>query len=322
MKLHLHSHNHHHGEGENEMIELLESDNTRKVRKIVGIGCAVNALLMALKLTVGWLGHSDALVADGFHSLNDFAADLIMLAFVGISFRAADKKYSYGYGKFETFSSFLISSFLLVVAVIIAIEGVESIVEYSHGVPLEKPDIWTVVVVIIAMACKEGLYRFYSSAGRRLGSRAIVANAWHHRIDALASVATLIGVTSAHFFGENFRILDPCASIVIAAFIIVSAIRLFIPSFAELMEKTLPINITDNISSIIRDCDDVMEVRDIKSRKSGHYLIIDVAVCVKPQISVEQGEIIASHIVKALKKEYGNRILPSISIIPYKGDMQ
>ena len=142
------------------VADVMGHTNARKIRRAVGIGCIVNAVLMVLKMVTGHYGHSDALVADGFHSLNDFAADLIMLMFVGISFRGPDSRYSYGYGKFETFSTFLMSSFLIIVSLIIGYEGIESLVGYSRGMELEQPDIWTVIVVLFAMAAKEGLYHF------------------------------------------------------------------------------------------------------------------------------------------------------------------
>ena len=145
------------------VTDVMWHTNARKIRRAVCIGCIVNAVLMVLKMVTGHYGHSDALVADGFHSLNDFAADLIMLMFVGISFRGPDSRYSYGYGKFETFSTFLMSSFLIIVSLIIGYEGIESLVGYSRGMELEQPDIWTVIVVLFAMAAKEGLYHFYSS---------------------------------------------------------------------------------------------------------------------------------------------------------------
>lgn len=124
-----------------DTIDLHDVNNARRIRRTVMIGCIANILLMALKLSFGYWGHSDALVADGFHSLNDVAADLVMFLFVGVSFRKADKNFPYGYGKFETFASFLISILLLSVSIIIITEAVETFVMYSRGAVLARPDI-------------------------------------------------------------------------------------------------------------------------------------------------------------------------------------
>ncbi len=271
---------------------------------------------MVLKMVTGHYGHSDALVADGFHSLNDFAADLIMLMFVGISFRGPDSRYSYGYGKFETFSTFLMSSFLIIVSLIIGYEGIESLVGYSRGMELEQPDIWTVIVVLFAMAAKEGLYHFYSSAGRKAGSKALVANAWHHRSDALASLATLIGVSFSQLFGPAFRVLDPVASILIAVFILVAACRMIAPAFGELMECSLPESDSRKARECVENTAGVDSVAHVRSRRNGHYKVFDVGVRVSPDVSVKQAAEIALAAEKSLNDEFGPYVLPSVSILP------
>lgn len=288
-------------------------DSGRIIRHVVKIGCIVNACLMILKLSAGYFGHSDALFADGFHSLNDMAADLLMLVFVGISFRNADKKYSYGYGKFETLSSLLISSFLVIIAVMITIEAIESLAAFFNGELLPKPDIWTVVVVIFAMSCKEGLYRYYSHAGRKAGSKALLANAWHHRSDAMASVATLIGVTFAHFFGESFRVLDPVASLVIAVFIFFPALRLLRPAFFELMERALPEDEIQKVTGIVKNVPEVMKILWIRSRRVGHKYVFDIGVLMDGKITVAQTQTVKSEIKRRLEKSFCPHIILSLS---------
>ncbi|MDE6682041.1 MAG: cation diffusion facilitator family transporter [Muribaculaceae bacterium] len=242
---------HDHTDNLSGLLTAEASQSSRSIRRIVTIGCIVNACLMALKLSVGYLGHSDALVADGFHSLNDFAADLIMLLFIGISFKKADSRYSYGYGKFETFSTFLISLFLLFVSWHIGAEAIERIKEYLGGKVLAQPDIWTVIVVLVAMCAKEFLFRYYRRGALKTGTMALLTNAWHHRSDAMASIATLIGVSFSHFLGESWRILDPCASLILVLFIVVAAIRMLYPAFIELMDHSCSPEIKDKATSIV-----------------------------------------------------------------------
>ncbi len=298
------------------VTDVMWHTNARKIRRAVCIGCIVNAVLMVLKMVTGHYGHSDALVADGFHSLNDFAADLIMLMFVGISFRGPDSRYSYGYGKFETFSTFLMSSFLIIVSLIIGYEGIESLVGYSRGMELEQPDIWTVIVVLFSMAAKEGLYHFYSTAGRKAGSKALVANAWHHRSDALASLATLIGVSFSQLFGPAFRVLDPVASILIAVFILVAACRMIAPAFGELMECSLPESDSRKARECVENTAGVDSVAHVRSRRNGHYKVFDGGVRVSPDVSVKQAAEIALAAEKSLNDEFGPYVLPSVSIFP------
>lgn len=301
------------------MAQVLPDESgeaARTIRRVVKIGCAVNAVLMALKIGAGYFGHSDALMADGFHSLNDLAADLIMLMFVGISYRAADGRYAYGYGKFETFSSFLISAFLIVVAVMIGMEAVESIVDYARGETLQQPDIWTFVVVLFAMLCKEGLYRFYSHAGRKADSKALMANAWHHRTDALASVATLIGVTFSHFLGEGFRILDPVASLLIAVFILVPAVRLLVPAFVELMDRSLPEEQVEKARSVVAGVEGVKGICYLRTRRNGHHLVFDVGVLLARGTTIDEGADVASRIEMGLQAAFCRHIYVSVTTKP------
>lgn len=308
-------HHHHH----KPLAALLPDEpeaSARLVRRAVTIGCIVNAILMVLKLCTGYLGHSEALTADGFHSLNDMAADLIMLIFVGLSFRKPDGKYTYGYGKFETFSSLLMSAFLIFIAVTVAIEGAESIMAYSHGEVLERPDIWTVIVILIAMASKECLFRFYSRIGKKAGSKALVANAWHHRSDAMASIATLIGVAGAHFLGENFRVLDPIASLLIAIFIFAPAVRMLVPAFGELMEKALPADDMEKARKVISSIGGVDKLVNLRGRRSGHHIIFDATIAVNPSLTIEQGYQITSAIDAALKQAFCPHVLLSVTTQP------
>lgn len=285
-----------------------KGESAHVIRRVVALGCAVNAVLMTLKLLGGYLGHSDALVADGFHSLNDIMADIIMFIFVGISYRNPDDNYSYGYGKFGTFSSFLMACLLIVIAVLITVEGIETIIDYIHGEVLPQPDIWTFIVILFAMVCKEGLYRFYSRTGRHLDSKALIANAWHHRSDAMASVATLTGVSFAHFFGSPFRVLDPVASIVIAVFIFIPAIKMLWPAFKELMDHSLPREEVSKAKDIISGIPGVEGVKYIRSRRNGHHLVFDIGIFVNPEINV--GE--ASNISEKIKSSFYNSFCPHV----------
>lgn len=315
MKLFRHS-SHHEHQPLSQIIPDESVESARVIKHAVKIGCAVNIMLMILKLSTGYLGHSDALMADGFHSVNDVAADLIMLIFIGISYRSADDRFAYGYGKFETFSSFLMSAFLILIAIMIGYEGVESIVSYAHGQTLPQPDIWTFVVVLFAMACKEGLFRFYHREGVKAGCKALMANAWHHRSDALASIATLIGVTSAHFFGPAFRILDPVASLLIAIFILVQAVRLFRPAFAELMEKSLPAEQVRKAREVISSIPGVLELDNLRTRRVGHHLVFDAKIRIASDSTIEQGFVITSAIENALKNAFCRHILLSVTTLP------
>lgn len=292
--------------------------SARAIRRVVKIGCAVNALLMALKLTAGYLGHSDALVADGFHSLNDVAADLIMLVFIGISYRAADARFAYGYGKFETFSSFLMSTLLIVISVMIGAEAVESIVGYARGETLPQPDIWTFVVVLFCMACKEGLFRFYSHAGRKADSKALVANAWHHRSDAMSSGGTLVGIAGAMFLGDRWRILDPLAAIVVSLFIIKSGYDIMRPCIGELLEASLPEEEEREIEALVRAVPGIEDVHNLRTRRIGNGIAVDLHARADGRLSLAEAHDKATEAENAVRRRFGPNSIINIHMEPTK----
>lgn len=301
-------------QGLREIMLASKSEGARYVRKVVIIGCAVNAFLMLMKLLVGYFGHSTALVADGFHSLNDVAVDIVMLIFVGISYRAPNERYVYGYGKYETFSALVISILMIIIGGLIGIEGVENIVSYSKGEEIMHPDIWTIIAVLVAMGCKEGLYRYYSHAGRRADSTALQTAGWHHRLDAISSIATLVGVTLAHFLGPAWRVADPAVSLAIGVLIILQAVRLLKPAFEELMEVSLDADDIDKARAVIGDVKGIENIESLKARRSGHNKIFDIKVKINPKLSVAESTKIIENVDDALRKAFCPHIFVNIEI--------
>ena len=248
------------------------------IRKVTWIGFWVNAILTALKLVFGIYGRSDALVADGVHSMSDFATDLIVLAFVGIAYKSADNDHPYGHGKFETFASLLIAVVLFGAGAALGIGGAISISQSLSGHILPRPDAWTIVIAALSIVSKEALFRYTIAAGHKADSSALVANAWHHRSDAVSSIATLAGVTAAFALGEQWRILDPVAAIIISAFIIVSAVQIARPSVNELLERSLPESQVTEIERTIASVDGVRSFHRLRTRRNGHSYIFDVHI--------------------------------------------
>ncbi|MDE6338704.1 MAG: cation diffusion facilitator family transporter [Muribaculaceae bacterium] len=309
-------HNHDHQINLKGLLDLHGIEEAKQIRRAVGIGCLVNLLLLVIKLFFGYYGHSDALVADGYHSLGDVGTDIVMLTFVGLSFRPISKSFAYGYGKFETFASLVISGILIFVAVMVTFEAIESIKKYIGGEILSRPDSWTVIAIVFAIFTKEMLYRFYRKVGKRTRCNALISSAWHHRSDALASIATLIGVSFAHFMGESWRIIDPCASLVIVVFIIIPAFRLFMPAFRELMEGSIPRHDYEEAENIIKAQKGVRSLEFLKTRKSGPFLIFDAIVLVEGSLTIDEGYEIASEIESALMHKFGKNIRVSVITKP------
>ncbi len=288
----------------------------RIVRRVTWIGFWVNAVLMVFKIGVGLWGHSDALVADGVHSFSDFATDILVIVVIGIAYKTADADHPYGHGKYETLASLMIGVSLAIVAFGIGLAGAKTIFRVIGGEILDRPDMLTLWVALAGIFSKEFLYRYTYLRGKQVGSASLMANAWHHRSDAISSLATVIGIGASIFLGEQWRILDPVASVVIAVFILVSAWKICSPAVKELLEFSLPESETKRIEEIIGETPGVLSYHRLRSRRNGHASIIDVHIKVDGDISVRRGHSIASDVEKRLRDNFGADIITNIHVEP------
>lgn len=300
----------------NVIMESMEVDNVRLIRRVTMVGFWINAVLVVLKLFFGYWGNSDALVADGYHSLSDFLTDFMVLFFVGIAYKKADKDHPYGHGKYETAASVMIAIVLLFVGLGIGYEGVVTIIDSFNGKVIPRPDVWTIVIALISILAKEYCYQFTLKAGKKINSSSLIANAWHHRSDAISSIATLVGVSLSFALGEHWRILDPIASVLIAVFIIISAVQIALPSINELLEISIPIDELNKIHDTIKNVNGVQRVHNLRCRNNGHSLIIDVNIHVDPEISVKVGHAIATDVEDALHHLYGKDLIIYVHVEP------
>lgn len=291
---------------------------TRLIYRVTLAGSAVNVVLVVLKFIAGVVGRSSAMVADAVHSLSDFATDVVVLLFVRISRRPQDAAYDYGYGKYETIATLIIGMALLVVGAGIAYSGASKIYEALHGAELEAPSALAFWMAIISIAAKEICYRITAEAGRKAGSQAVVANAWHHRSDAFSSIGTAIGIGGAIMLGPRWRLLDPAAAVVVSVFIVKVAIQLLRESFGELAEKSLPPEMEQEIVRITEGVDGISGIHNLRTRRIGNYLAIEMHVRVDGGMTLAEAHDRSSLIERRLKERYGAETYVSVHVEPLK----
>ena len=194
------------------------------IYRVTLVGSVVNLLLLVFKFVAGILGHSAAMLADAVHSLSDFVTDIIVIVFVRISSKPEDEGHDYGHGKYETLATAIIGLILLFVGFGILWNGATSIWDFWQGGELKEPGMLALWAALVSILFKELVLK-----GRRLNSQAVVANAWHHRSDALSSIGTAVGIGGAILLGEQWLILDPLAAVVVSLFIMKVAIQLLVP---------------------------------------------------------------------------------------------
>lgn len=287
-----------------------------EIRRITLWGAVVNLLLTAGKLVAGALGHSAAMVADGVHSLSDLISDVVVLAFTHISAKGKDRDHSFGHGKFETLATLIISIILVIVGGKLMSEGIRSIIDIINGTVLPRPGIIALAAAAVSIAAKEILYHVTMKTGKRVQSPVVIANAWHHRSDALSSIGSLIGIGGAIILGSKWTILDPIVSCAISIAIIIVAFRMAMPSIAELLEASLPEEIENQITATASAVEGVRDLHELKTRRNGISFIIDAHMTVDPDISIVEAHNIATRVEEALRSKFGSETQINIHMEP------
>ena len=276
-----------------------------EIYRVTLIGSAGNALLIALKFTAGLLGHSAALIADAVHSVSDFITDFVVLVFVRISAKPQDQSHGYGHGKFETMATFLIGLALVAAALGIMLSGGRLLLDWWHGVPIEMPKPIALWMALISVIVKELLFWYTISKGHRLNSQAMIANAWHHRSDALSSVVAALGIGGAIGLGNQWLVLDPLASIVVGLILLKVAWNVLKNCMGELTEQSLPAETEHEIMRIIESFADVQEPHNLRTRRIGNSIAIDVHVRMEGNLTLDTVHSRASTIEVKPKEHFG-----------------
>ena len=293
-------------------------NNNRQEKRCTLVGMACDISLSALKIAAGIFGRSSAILADGIHSISDTVTDTLVYAMVRLSGKGTDERYRYGRGKYETLAAFLISIILVVVAFGLMIDGVKDVWAALNGTTLERPHNIALIVAIIAIMVKEGLYHYTRLVGRKTSSSALKAYAWHHRADALSTVATLLGVAGAMFLGERWRVLDPLAAIAVSVLILVMAYRLGKPAVEELLEASLPKEEQDKIAEIVTNTNGVKAFHNLRTRRNGNLRVVDLHIKVEGDMSVSRSHDITRDIERRLSEQLGE-VMANIHVEPYRG---
>lgn len=305
---------------ENTPGALSPDETVRRARHVTWVGFWINAALGVVKILAGVLGRSQALIADGVHSISDFVSDIIVIVFVGIAHKKADADHQYGHGKFETLATLILALILGAVAVAFFIDGSGNTWRAFHGQELPRPTWLALSMIIVSIVSKEWLYRYTRREGERIGSPAVVANAWHHRSDALSSIATLVGVGGAMFLGARWRVLDPIAAMAVSVFIFGVAWSIGKPALLELLEVALPADVCRRMWSVIGSTPGVVAFHHFASRRSGSRAFVEFHIKVDPDISVSRAHAIADDVGHRLQRDFGQDLHTSIHIEPYAGE--
>ena len=282
------------------------------------MGSVGNLALLIFKLIAGVVGHSSAMIADAVHSLSDFVTDIVVLIFVRISVKPQDASHDYGHGKFETIATFLVGLALMMAAVGIIVPGVQKLILWWNGADLAAPGWIALWAALVSIAVKELLYQMTVRKGKALNSQLMVANAWHHRSDALSSVGAAIGIGGAIWLGQRWTMLDPLASVVVGLMLTKVVWDLLKTSMNELTEGSLSEETEQEIMEIITAVPGIQQPHNLRTRRIGNHIAIEAHIRMDGNLSLNEAHEQATAVERKLKERFGSSTYVSIHMEPMK----
>lgn len=265
-----------------------------EANKVTLLSILWNVILTIIKLLAGILGRSSSMIADAMHSASDIISSIGVLIGNKIAKAPNDKDHNYGHEKAETLVSFLLSLLLIFVSLKIGYDGVKSL---FHLDQVKIPTILPLVVSVISIVIKEYQYRITIKVANKINSPSLKADAWHHRSDALSSIAAFIGIGGSML---GFKALDPLAAIVVALFVAKVGFDILKDSANELMDSSISEDEESKIIEIAKNTAGVIHLGELKSRKHGAMAYLDLTICVNKNLTVFEGHEIASNLEKCL----------------------
>ncbi|MCQ2345429.1 MAG: cation diffusion facilitator family transporter [Paludibacteraceae bacterium] len=273
-------------------------------------------MLSLIKMAAGFFGHSGAMVADAIHSLSDLISDVIVLIMVRIAGKGKDKSHDFGHGKFETLAALIVAVLLFIVGMRLMLGGMDKIRYVINGGTLPAPHSIAVWAAILSVIAKEFLYQWTVREGKLLKSSAMIANAWHHRSDALSSIGSMLGIGSAILLGGRWTVLDPIVGCIISLFIMIVAVKMIVPAINELTDASLNEVTEKQIIELVLSVKGVENVHALKTRRSGPAIIVDMHIVVDGKISVKAAHDITILVEAAIYRQFGFDTQISIHVEP------
>ena len=282
--------------------------------KITLIGVVVNVLLVISKLFIGIFGKSYALIADGMHSLSDIVTDIGLLIGLNVAGKPRDKNHLYGHGKIDNYIAHVLGIFIISAGVSIGYYSLRTIFKSEN---FSSPSYFTVIAALISVVSKEILFRVTMRVGKRIGSTSIQANAWHHRSDAISSLAALIGITFA-VITPRFAAFDKITSLIIAGFVVQVGLSITFRAFKDLVDTAPPPGVLEEAKAVAEQTDGVINAHDLRARYYANSVYFDLHITVSPDISVKEGHDIAKKVEYSLLNRVKDVIDVTIHVDPVK----
>jgi cation diffusion facilitator family transporter len=292
-------------------------ERAERANRVTWIGLFINVVLTAFKLAAGIIGSSQAMIADAIHSLSDFATDVVVLLGFSVIRKPADREHQYGHGKVETLITVIIGAALFLVGLRILWGGGEKVWRAFGGEILPAPGWIAFVAAVVSIVSKEWLYRYTVGVGRAINSQAVIANAWHHRSDAFSSIGAMLGIGGAIILGNRWSVLDPLAAVVVSYFILRVSVYIARTGIGDLLETSTGERTESEIMALIRKVPGIVSAHDMKTRRIGSTIAVDVHIEVSRALDITHAHEIATDVEESIRGVFGAETVVSVHMEPF-----
>lgn len=277
-----------------------ETEDKKIAMKVSTVSIIVNLLLSLAKLVAGVIANSGAMISDAVHSASDVFSTFIVIIGVNISNKKSDEEHQYGHERMECVASIILAVILLATGIAIGISGLQKITGGNYGA-LEIPGALALVAAVISIVVKEWMYWYTRAAAKKINSGALMADAWHHRSDALSSVGAFVGIFGARL---GFPILDPIASVVICIFIAKASIDIFKDATQKMVDKSCDEKTVEDMRQVILKQEGVIAIDEVRTRLFGAKIYVDIEIAADGSLTLEEAHSIAEKVHDAIEQEF------------------
>lgn len=278
-----------------------KSNNSSAVAlKVSAVSIAINILLSLLKLLAGLIAKSGAMISDAVHSASDVLSTFVVIIGVKLAGKKPDKEHPYGHERMECVASIILAAVLAVTGLGIGFKGVEKIAS-PDKYEIAVPGLLALIAAIVSIVIKEAMYQYTRSAARKINSGALMADAWHHRSDALSSIGSFAGILGARM---GFPVLDPLASVIICVFIFKAAADIFRDAVDKMVDKSCPDEIVENMRKTILDNSDVLGIDELKTRLFGSKIYVEVEILMNASKTLVDAHQTAEEVHRSIEEHF------------------
>ena len=296
--------------------EKNENRDAAAAMRVSVLSIFINIALSLLKLLAGVIAKSGAMISDAVHSVSDVLSTFVVIAGVRLAGKKPDNEHPYGHERMECVAAVVLAVVLAATGVGIGISGVQKIASSGSG-SLEVPGVLALVAAIVSIVVKELMYQYTRRTAKKIRSGALMADAWHHRSDALSSVGSLVGVLGARL---GFPVLDPLASVIICMFIEKAAVDIFRDAIDKMVDKSCPEETVESMKAVITQTDGVLGIDEIKTRLFGSKVYAEVEIAVDAEKTIVEAHDIAERVHSEIETNFPEVKHCMVHVNPAKAD--